>query len=362
MDATAHPLRRGIGLGQIDYYAIKPWRAADELFHRTVTENLHEWVGSDASLSRELTIVAEAGNARASELRSLLSRNRVPFVFHPTGSPAGRQILDEVREPDAGVPVVVQRNGRVLVDPTNVEIAEAYGARTRLLGSREYDVTVVGAGPSGLAAAVYASSEGLRTLVIERETIGGQAGSSRSSVTTSASSAESPVPTSPPGRSSKRGCSGRRSCRCARPEAIRSDADRLVPDHVELRGDRDRRRRPRHGRQLPPAGHPLPRRAGRTRRLLRCLRLGGGAVHRALGLRRGGRQLGRAGRRPPGRACTQGDDPGATHDARRDDVALPYRGDRRAAQHRRSLPNRDRRRNGRRRAREPHPARLRHQA
>jgi len=66
----------------------------------------------------------------------------------------------------------------VLVDPTNVEIAEAYGARTRLQGSREFDVTVVGAGPSGLATAVYASSEGLRTLVIERETIGGQAGSS----------------------------------------------------------------------------------------------------------------------------------------------------------------------------------------
>jgi thioredoxin reductase (NADPH) len=178
MDATAHPLRRGIGLGQIDYYVIKPWRAADELFHRTVTENLHEWVGSDASLSRELTIVADVGNARASELRSLLSRNRVPFVFHPAGSPAGRQILEDVREPDSGVPVVVQRNGRVLVDPTNIEIAEAYGARTRLPGSREYDVTVVGAGPSGLAAAVYASSEGLRTLVIERETIGGQAGSS----------------------------------------------------------------------------------------------------------------------------------------------------------------------------------------
>src|SRR5262245_41631303 len=178
MDATAHPLRRGIGLGQIDYYAIKPWRAADELFHRTVTENLHEWAGSDASLSRELTIVAEAGNARASELRTLLSRNRVPFVFHASRSTEGKQILDEVREADAEAPVVVQRNGRVLVDPSNIEIAEAYGARTRLLGSREYDVTVVGAGPSGLAAAVYASSEGLRTLVVERETIGGQAGSS----------------------------------------------------------------------------------------------------------------------------------------------------------------------------------------
>ena len=178
MDATAQPLRRAIGLGQIDYYVLKPWHAADELFHRTVTEYLYEWVGSDASLSRELTIVAKVRDARAAELRNLLSRNRVPFVFHAAGSPEGVQILEEFGEPDAEVPVVVQRNGRVLVDPSNAEIAEAYGARTRLQGSREYDVTVVGAGPSGLAAAVYAASEGLRTLVIERQTIGGQAGSS----------------------------------------------------------------------------------------------------------------------------------------------------------------------------------------
>lgn len=178
VDATAQPLRRAIALGQIDYYVLKPWHTADELFHRTVTEYLHEWVGSDASLSRELTIVAKIGDARAAELRNLLNRNRVPFVFHAAGSPEGVQILEEFGEPDAGVPVVVQRNGRVLVDPGNAEIAEAYGARTRLQGSREYDVTVVGAGPSGLAAAVYAASEGLRTLVIERQTIGGQAGSS----------------------------------------------------------------------------------------------------------------------------------------------------------------------------------------
>jgi thioredoxin reductase (NADPH) len=178
VDATAQPLRRGIGLGQIDYYALKPWRAADELFHRSVTEFLHEWVGSDASLSRELTIVATDGDARASELRNLLTRNRVPFVFHSAASSQGKEILAEAREPDAHVPVVVQRNGRVLLDPSNLEIAHAYGAATSLGGIRTFDVTVVGAGPSGLAAAVYATSEGLRTLVVERETIGGQAGSS----------------------------------------------------------------------------------------------------------------------------------------------------------------------------------------
>jgi len=178
VDATAQPLRRGIGLGEIDYYVLKPWRTADELFHRTVTEFLHEWVGSDASLSRELTVVADSGNARASELRSLLTRNRVPFVFHTADSPEGQRILADARQPDADAPVVVQRNGRVLVDPSNVEIANAYGGTTSLPVTREFDVTVVGAGPSGLAAAVYAASEGLRTLVVERETIGGQAGSS----------------------------------------------------------------------------------------------------------------------------------------------------------------------------------------
>ena len=178
VEATARPLRQGIGLGQIDYYALKPWRPADEMFHRTITEFLHEWVGADASLSRELTVVADARDARASALRSLLTRNRVPFVFHARTSPEGVEVLADARQQDATVPVVVQRNGLVLVDPSDIEIANAYGANTGLQGSRDFDVAVIGAGPSGLAASVYASSEGLRTVVIEREAIGGQAGSS----------------------------------------------------------------------------------------------------------------------------------------------------------------------------------------
>jgi thioredoxin reductase (NADPH) len=178
VDATAQPLRRGIGLGQIDYYVLKPWRAADELFHRTITEFLHDWVGTDASLSRELAIVADESDPRAHELRSLLTRNRVPFVFHTRRSPEGAHLLEEARQQETTDPVVMQRNGRVLVNPTNAELANAYGATTNLRGSREFDVAVIGAGPSGLAAAVYASSEGLRTVVIERESIGGQAGAS----------------------------------------------------------------------------------------------------------------------------------------------------------------------------------------
>ncbi len=178
VDATSRPLRRGIGLGEIDYYLLKPWRPADELFHRAVTEFLNEFVGSDVSVPREFTVVADAESVRGHELRQLLTRNSVPFVFHASGTPEGTRALTEADQLGARVPIVVQRNGRVLVDPTNAEIAQAYGVLTAFHGTREFDVAVVGAGPAGLAAAVYASSEGLRTVVIERESIGGQAGAS----------------------------------------------------------------------------------------------------------------------------------------------------------------------------------------
>ncbi|HYZ93881.1 MAG TPA: FAD-dependent oxidoreductase [Actinomycetota bacterium] len=178
IDATNRPLRRGIALGDIDYYVLKPWRTADELFHRAVTEFLHEWVGADVSVPREFTVVADAGSARGHEIRQLLTRNSVPFVFHASTTAEGGRVLAEAGCADSSEPVVVQRNGRVLIDPSNVEIAQAYGVLTQLHGAREFDVAVIGAGPAGLAAAVYASSEGLRTIVIERESIGGQAGAS----------------------------------------------------------------------------------------------------------------------------------------------------------------------------------------
>ncbi len=178
IDATSRPLRKGIALGHIDYYLLKPWRPADELFHRTVTEFLNEWVGAEASYPRELTVVADPASERGHTIRDLLTRNRVPFQFISTASDEGREILSESGQAGGTVPIVVQRNGGVLVDPTNSELAQSYGVYTSLHGRREFDVAVIGAGPSGLSAAVYASSEGLKTVVIEREAIGGQAGAS----------------------------------------------------------------------------------------------------------------------------------------------------------------------------------------
>jgi thioredoxin reductase (NADPH) len=177
-EPTAEAIRDGMARGRIDYYALKPWKSPDEYFHRTLSEFLHEWARADVSVPQEITVVADPWSPRAHEIRNLLARNGVPHVFHPNVSPRGEEVLREAGREGSTEPVVVLLDGRVLVDPSNTELARSYGATTELDPAREFDVAVVGAGPAGLAAAVYASSEGLRALVVERESIGGQAGSS----------------------------------------------------------------------------------------------------------------------------------------------------------------------------------------
>ena len=122
-------------------------------------------------------IAAPENSARAYELRDLLTRFNMPFTFHRSDSPEGIALLDELGYPDARVPIVARHDGRVLVDPSTAEIIEALGGGTQIEGT-VYDVAIVGAGPAGLSAAVYAASEGLETIVLERQISGGQAGSS----------------------------------------------------------------------------------------------------------------------------------------------------------------------------------------
>src|SRR4051812_47374149 len=175
---TADAMLRAMAAGRMDYYVLKPWRRADEFFHRTVTEFLHEWERSSSASPQEVALICERRSPRAHQLRDLLARNGVPYVTYDNESPEGRRLLAEAGQAGASDPVVVLMGGGVLVDPTNAELADAYGVSTTLEGRSHFDVVVVGAGPAGLAAAVYASSEGLDTLVVERESIGGQAGSS----------------------------------------------------------------------------------------------------------------------------------------------------------------------------------------
>ena len=179
---TAAVIHAGMARDDFDYYVMKPTAEPDEQFHRTISEFLQEWSRAGATDARELTLVAQRWSERGHDLRNLLARNGVPFVFHDSASETGQGLLKEHdAEPES--PLAVVRNpipGRrsVLVDPSFAELADAFGVDTNLGDESDFDLVVVGAGPAGLTAAVSASSEGLRTLVVEREAIGGQAGSS----------------------------------------------------------------------------------------------------------------------------------------------------------------------------------------
>jgi thioredoxin reductase (NADPH) len=179
-EETADVIRRAMARGHIDYYVLKPWSDPDELFHRTVMEFLHEWTRAHAAGRRELTVVADRYSPRGFELRNLLARNGVPHAFHPGDSDEGRRLLDVCGRQSSSEPVVLLPDDSFLVDPSDQELAEkGYKVRTHVADeSKVFDVAVVGAGPAGLAAAVYASSEGLEAMVVERTSIGGQAGAS----------------------------------------------------------------------------------------------------------------------------------------------------------------------------------------
>ncbi|HEX5525370.1 MAG TPA: FAD-dependent oxidoreductase [Pedococcus sp.] len=182
---TAEAILRAMALGDINYYVLKPWSEHDELFNRTIGEFVHEWSRTVTSPEREVVVVAERRAARGHGIRSLLTRNGIPHTFLERGSADATTALAQIgirAAEELTGPVVVWMpalGGTVLLDPTDAEICEAWGIPTTLPDEeRDFDVLVVGAGPAGLAASVYASSEGLRVLVVERESLGGQAGSS----------------------------------------------------------------------------------------------------------------------------------------------------------------------------------------
>ncbi|MDP9223387.1 MAG: FAD-dependent oxidoreductase [Actinomycetota bacterium] len=177
-DATAEAIIEAMTFGHIDYYVLKPWRSPDELFHRTITVFLHEWSRTQPLARPQIGIVGDKWARRSQEVRELLTRFRIDYAFHAADSREGRDSLSRAGLSAQHLPVLIMLNGGVLVDPSSTEIAEAFGVRTNLKADKDFDVVVIGAGPAGLGAAVSGSSEGLHTLVVEREAIGGQAGSS----------------------------------------------------------------------------------------------------------------------------------------------------------------------------------------
>jgi thioredoxin reductase (NADPH) len=171
------PILQAITLGHIDAYAPRPATVPDEEFHLSVTELLEKWARSHLPRPEVMRVVGEEWSARSHEIRDLLSRNVIPFGFYPADAGPGKALLERAGAAAATLPVVIMFDGRVLENPSNAQLAEAIGLRTSP-GAGLYDVAVIGAGPAGLAAAVYGASEGLSTVVLEPEAIGGQAGTS----------------------------------------------------------------------------------------------------------------------------------------------------------------------------------------
>jgi thioredoxin reductase (NADPH) len=162
-------------LGELDNYLYKPWTPAEVHLYPLINEFLAEWTRVHRPGMELIHIVGDEQAPRSNEIRELLNRNGIPYGFHQVGSLPANRLIEERGAEIAVFPAIFLHDGTALVNPTDAEIMDAVGESPHELSC---EVAVVGAGPAGLTAAVYAGSEGLRTLVVERHVIGGQAGAS----------------------------------------------------------------------------------------------------------------------------------------------------------------------------------------
>ena len=175
-DHAASPtILQACALGELDNYLYKPWTPAEVHLYPLVGEFLAEWTRVHRPGMELIYVIGDELSARSNEIRELLNRNGVPYGFHHATSPMAKRLAEERGADLTTLPAVFLLDGSVLADPTDAQIMDAVGENLHELSC---DVAVVGGGPAGLTSAVYAGSEGLRTLVIERHVIGGQAGAS----------------------------------------------------------------------------------------------------------------------------------------------------------------------------------------
>ena len=176
-DKQAAPtILQSCAFNQIENYLLKPYDPPEVHLYPLIGEFLTEWTRAHGPRMELVRVIRTDPSPRGHEVIEFLERHGIPHGVYLAGSAEGDTLLAQTGLDGRRLPAVVMRDGRVLIEPSNAELMDELGIST--LEERRCDLAIVGAGPAGLAAAVYGASEGLRTLVIEREAVGGQAGSS----------------------------------------------------------------------------------------------------------------------------------------------------------------------------------------
>ena len=169
---------RAINDARVDHYLLKPWDPPDEQLYPVIDDLLDDWQAQYRPPFDGLRVVGTRWSPDAYAVRTFLARHHVPYQFIDLDAamdPESKRLVEAVDATPERLPIVVCRDGAVLSRPDVASVADRLGLRTRAETSF-YDLVIVGGGPAGLAAAVYGASEGLRTVLVEREAPGGQAG------------------------------------------------------------------------------------------------------------------------------------------------------------------------------------------
>ena len=165
-----------INTSQVHYYLLKPWDPPEEKLYPILDDLLADWRAAFRPGYQGVRVVGSRRSRETHEVKDFLARNHVPYQFLDVeASEEAQQIL--AQQEDAQLPLVLFPSGEKLVAPTLRAVAEQVGMRTQA-EEPFYDLVIVGAGPAGLASAVYGASEGLKVLMVEEEAPGGQAGTS----------------------------------------------------------------------------------------------------------------------------------------------------------------------------------------
>jgi thioredoxin reductase (NADPH) len=170
-----------INQANINYFFLKPWDPPAEHLYPQLDDLLVDWQASYRPTFQGIQVLGTRWSPRSYELRDFLARNRVPYqwidVELSANDPETKRLLEALGPKATNLPVVLFPDGTKLLDSIPAEVAQKVGLQTRAQ-TDFYDLAIVGGGPAGLAAAVYGASEGLHTVIIEREAPGGQAGMS----------------------------------------------------------------------------------------------------------------------------------------------------------------------------------------